>query len=145
MEPLSAGLTGPASARHMERAPFGDCKHMLVRTRLIAAAALSLMAFAWVPASAQSLRYANQGDLQSLVPADAKAVKIDDYTVDFILSAPNPILISQWDAWYIMDKKWAEENNCAAPTPVSATTPSYCSLHANGTGPFTIESHQPGV
>jgi peptide/nickel transport system substrate-binding protein len=202
---------------------------MLVRHRLIAAAALSLTAFVWAPASAQTLRYANQGDLksldpytlresttiahhgqvyegltardkdltiipglaeswetpeparwrfhlrknvkfqngdpftaddvlfsadrvrakgsdfQSLVPADAKVVKIDDYTVDFLLSAPNPILNSQWDSWYIMDKKWAEENNCAAPTPVSATTPSYCSLHANGTGAFTIESHTPGV
>ena len=32
-----------------------------------------------------------------------------------------------------------------APTPASATTPSYASLHENGTGPFTIESHQPGV
>ena len=32
-----------------------------------------------------------------------------------------------------------------APTPVSATTPSYAALHENGTGPFTIESHQPGV
>ena len=81
----------------------------------------------------------------SNVPLDAKFVKVDDYTVDVILSAPNPILISQWDAWYIMDKKWCEENNSVAPTPVSATTPSYAALHENGTGPFTIESHQPGV
>src|SRR6266702_1487103 len=27
----------------------------------------------------------------------------------------------------------------------SMTTPSYASLHENGTGPFTIDSHQPGV
>jgi peptide/nickel transport system substrate-binding protein len=40
----------------------------------------------------------------SNVPSDAKFVKVDDYTVDVVLSAPNPILISQWDAWYIMDK-----------------------------------------
>src|SRR3979490_3286970 len=44
-----------------------------------------------------------------------------------------------------MDKKWCEENNAVAPTPAAATTPSYASLHANGTGPFFIESHQPGV
>ena len=81
----------------------------------------------------------------SNVPPDAKFVKVDDYTVDVILTAPNPILISQWDGWYIMDKKWCEENNAVAPTPASATTPSYASLHENGTGPFTIESHQPGV
>ncbi|MGJ4929533.1 ABC transporter substrate-binding protein [Bradyrhizobium sp. HKCCYLS2038] len=81
----------------------------------------------------------------SNVPPDAKFIKIDDYTVDVKLDAPNPILISQWDSWYIMDKKWAEENNSVAPTPVSATTPSYAALHENGTGPFIIESHQPGV
>ncbi|MDU0955436.1 MAG: ABC transporter substrate-binding protein [Bradyrhizobium sp.] len=81
----------------------------------------------------------------SNVPPDAKFVKIDDYTVDVKLDAPNPILISQWDTWYIMSKKWFEENNSVAPTPVSATTPSYAALHENGTGPFIIESHQPGV
>jgi peptide/nickel transport system substrate-binding protein len=88
---------------------------------------------------------ATGSNLLTRIPADAKVVKIDDYTVDFVLTSPNPILISQWDTWYIMDKKWAEANNAVAPTPVAATTPSYASLHANGTGPFSIESHQPGV
>jgi len=88
---------------------------------------------------------AKGSNLLTRVPADAKVVKVDDFTVDFILSSPNPILFSQWDTWYIMDKKWAEANNAVEPTPVSATTPSYASLHANGTGPFTIESHEPGI
>jgi peptide/nickel transport system substrate-binding protein len=202
---------------------------MSVRQTLIAAATVSILAFAMAPASAQTLRYANQGDLKSLdpytlretttiahhghiyeglvardkelkivpglaeswetpeptrwrfhlrknvkfhngdpftaddvifsaervrakgsnfttiIPVDAKAVKVDDYTVDFILTSPNPILINQWDGWYIMDKKWCEDNNAVAPTPASATTPSFASLHANGTGPFILESHQPGV
>src|ERR1700741_3936408 len=202
---------------------------MSVRQSLLAATLVSIVAFAVAPASAQTLRYANQGDLKSLdpytlretttiahhghvyegltardkdlkiipglaeswetpeptrwrfhlrkgvkfgngddftaddvlfsadrirakgsdfltnVPADAKFVKIDDYTVDVKLDSPNPILISQWDGWYIMDKKWCEEHDTAAPTPASATTPSYASLHENGTGPFMIESHQPGV
>src|SRR6201996_8948648 len=168
---------------------------MTVRQILLAATAISLAASAMVPASAQTLRYANQGDLKSLdpdtlnettthahlgqvyegltardkdlkiIPAlaeswenpeptrwrfhlrkgvkfqngdpftaddvvfsadrvrakgsdfatmvanDTKVIKVDDYTVDFVLTAPNPILISQWDVWYIMDKKWCEENN----------------------------------
>ncbi|MDB5564866.1 MAG: transporter substrate-binding protein [Tardiphaga sp.] len=201
---------------------------MPIRQTCLAAVA-SIIAFALAPASAQTLRYANQGDLKSLdpytlnesttiahhgqvyegltardkdlsiipglaeswetpeptrwrfhlrkgvkfqngdpftaddvvfsadrvrakgsnfatrVPSDAKAVKIDDYTVDFVLTAPNPILNSQWDTWYIMDKKWCEENNAVAPTPAAATSPSFASLNANGTGAFTIESHQPGV
>jgi peptide/nickel transport system substrate-binding protein len=202
---------------------------MSVRHSLFAATVASIVAFALSPASGQTLRYANQGELKSLDPytlketttiahhahvyealvtrdkdlkmvpalaeswetpeptrwrfhlrkgvkfhngdlftaddvlfsadrirakgsnflsnvaADAKFVKVDDYTVDVVLPAPNPILMSQWDSWYIMDKKWCEENNSVAPTPASATTPSYASLHENGTGPFMIESHQPGV
>src|SRR4051812_27970386 len=75
------------------------------------------------------------------VPPDAKFTKIDDYTVDVTLDAPNPILIAQWDGWYIMSKKWCTDNNTTAPTPASATTPSYASLNANGTGAFMIDSH----
>ena len=79
------------------------------------------------------------------VPKDAKFTKTDDFTVTVELASPNPIMIAQWDTWYIVSKKWAEANNSAAPTPASATTPSYISLNSNGTGPFKIESHQPGV
>src|SRR6516164_6999229 len=94
--------------------------------------------------SAQRVR-APGSNFLSNVPADAKFIKVDDYTIDVKLDSPNPILTAQWDGWFIMDKKWCEENNAVAPTPASATTPSYASLHENGTGPFIIESHQPGV
>jgi peptide/nickel transport system substrate-binding protein len=207
----------------------GEIEQMSIRQSLLAAATASIIALAAMPASAQTLRYANQGDLKSLdpytlnestthahlgqvfeglvardkdlkiIPAlaeswetpeptrwrfhlrkgvkfqngdpftaddvifsadrvrkkgsnlqtriapDAKVVKIDDYTVDFVLTSPNPILNSQWDTWYIMSKKWAEANNAVDPTPAAATTPSFASLNANGTGAFSIESHQPGV
>lgn len=79
------------------------------------------------------------------VPKDSKFVKIDDHTVDVVLTSPNPILNAQWDTWYIMSRKWAEANNAVAPTPAAATAPSFAALNANGTGPFRIESHQPGV
>src|SRR5881394_1917873 len=202
---------------------------MSVRQNLLTAATLTIAAIAISPASAQTLRYANQGDLKSLDPytlnettthahlghvyegltardkdlkiipalaesweipeptrwrfhlrkgvkfqngdpftaddvvfsadrvrakgsnlqayiaADTKVVKVDDHTVDFVLSSPNPILNALWGTWYIMDKKRAEANNAVEPTPVAATTPSYASLHTNGTGAFMVESHQPGV
>src|ERR1700712_5507035 len=41
---------------------------MSVRMSLLKAATLSIIAFATSPASAQTLRYANQGDLKSLDP-----------------------------------------------------------------------------
>lgn len=88
---------------------------------------------------------AKGSNLQTRIANDVKVVKVDDLTVDFILTSPNPIFHYQWDTWYIMDKKWCEENNVVAPTPAAATSPSFASLHANGTGAFTVESHQPGV
>ena len=88
---------------------------------------------------------ATGSNFQTRVPKDAKVVKVDDFTVDVVLASPNPILNSQWDTWYIMDKEWAEANGSAGPTPASAATPSYAALNANGTGPFKIENHQAGV
>src|SRR5258707_8341716 len=207
----------------------GEREYMSIRQTLLAMTTVSLVAFAFAPASAQTLRYANQGSLKSLdpytlnestthahlgqvfeglttrdkdlkiipalaeswetpeptrwrfhlrkdvkfqngdpftaddvlfsaervqkkgsnlqtrIPADAKVVKVDDYTVDFVLTSPNPILHYQWDTWWIMDKKWCQDNNSVAPTPAAATSPSFASLNANGTGAFTVESHQPGV
>jgi peptide/nickel transport system substrate-binding protein len=84
-------------------------------------------------------------DVKTRLPADAKVVKVDDYTVDFLLSGPNPILNYEWDTWYIMSKKWAEAHNSVAPQPGAGTQVSYAALHANGTGPFIITEHQPGV
>ncbi|WP_236846753.1 MULTISPECIES: ABC transporter substrate-binding protein [unclassified Bosea (in: a-proteobacteria)] len=94
--------------------------------------------------SAERVR-ATGSNFTTRIPTSAKFVKVDDHTVDVVLTAPNPILNAQWDTWYIMSKKWAEANNAVAPTPAAATTPSHASLNANGTGPYKIESHQPGV
>jgi peptide/nickel transport system substrate-binding protein len=88
---------------------------------------------------------AQGSNFQTRVPSDSEFVKVDDHTVDVKLKTPNPIIHYQWDTWYILDKEWAEANNATAPTPTAATTPSYASLNTNGTGPFKIESHQPGV
>ncbi len=47
---------------------------------------------------------ANGSDLKTRLPSDAKLVKVDDHTVDFVLSTPNPILHYEWDTWYVMSK-----------------------------------------
>jgi len=83
--------------------------------------------------------------IKSRAPADMKAVKVDDHTVDFVLTSPNPILHYEWDTWYIYSKKWSEANGAAQAQSATATSLSPASLKANGTGPFTIESHEPGV
>ena len=88
---------------------------------------------------------AEGSDLRTRIGADAKVVKVDDYTVDFITSKPNPILHFEWGTWYIMDKEWAEKNNAVSPQNVGGSEENYATRHANGTGPFILESHESGV
>jgi peptide/nickel transport system substrate-binding protein len=83
--------------------------------------------------------------IKTRAPLDMKAVKVDDYTVDFVLTSPNPILHAEWDTWYIFSKKWAEANGAVQAQAASATSLNPFALKANGTGPFTIVSHEPGV
>ena len=61
-------------------------------------------------------------------PADTKVVKVDDHTVDFVLSGPNPILHAEWDTWYILSKKWAEANGSAQPQPAAGQQMSHAAL-----------------
>lgn len=84
-------------------------------------------------------------DVKTRLPADVKVVKVDDHTVDFILSGPNPILNYEWDTWHILSKKWAEEHNSLTAQPQAGQQMNYAALHANGTGPFIITEHQAGV
>jgi peptide/nickel transport system substrate-binding protein len=94
--------------------------------------------------SAQRL-HTQGADLKSLVPLDSQVIKVDDYTVDLLLKRPEPLLIAQWEYWPILSKKWAEAHGATEATPANATTPSYAALHADGTGPFILVSHEPGV
>lgn len=84
-------------------------------------------------------------DLTSRLPKDTKVEVVDAHTVDFVLSSPNPILPSEWETMFIMDKEWTEEHDAVKITSASDTTPNYASLHANGTGPFKVTMHEPGV
>jgi peptide/nickel transport system substrate-binding protein len=94
--------------------------------------------------SAERVR-AQGSELVTRLPSDAEVVKVDDHTVDFVLKTPNPILHAEWDSWSIMSKKWAEANGATKPQPQTGKELNPWALKANGTGPFVIESHEPGV
>ena len=83
--------------------------------------------------------------LKSRLPADARVVKVDDHTVDFLLTSPNPTLHHEWESWLIMSKSWAEANGATAVQKATATNLNAFALKANGTGPFIVASHEPGV
>ena len=83
--------------------------------------------------SAERVR-AKGSDFITRIPADAKFEKEDDYTVDVLLTMPNPTLLNEWSTWFIMSKSWAEKNNAVSPVSASDKNPNYAAYHANGTG-----------
>lgn len=83
--------------------------------------------------------------IKARIPADAQVVKVDDYTVDFVLKTPNPILHYEWETWLIFSKSWAEANGAVESKRASAGSLDPSALKANGTGPFMIVAHEPGV
>ncbi|MEM9222353.1 MAG: ABC transporter substrate-binding protein, partial [Pseudomonadota bacterium] len=71
----------------------------------------------------------------------SRVEKVDDFTVDFYTTNPNPIFPDSIANWMIMDAGWAEANNVARPT---SETASFATLNANGTGAFRVVERAPG-
>ena len=85
-------------------------------------------------------------DLKVIAGMIKEAKIIDDYTVDLITPAPDPILPIQLEIFYIMDKDWATEHKTATATNLKGGEEgNYANLYANGTGPFMLKERQPGV
>jgi peptide/nickel transport system substrate-binding protein len=83
--------------------------------------------------------------LKTRIPANARVEKVDDHTVDFVLKTPNPIMHYEWETWFIMSKTWSEANGATKVQPATANALSPFALKANGTGPFLVTSHEPGM
>jgi peptide/nickel transport system substrate-binding protein len=81
--------------------------------------------------------------LRGNLPAVREARKVDDYTVDIVLDGPTPLLLNGLTNICIMDKEWMRENKCLDPVDPAKGQEGYASTHANGTGPFMLESRQP--
>lgn len=85
-------------------------------------------------------------DMKVVAGLIKEAVKVDDYTVDIVTPAPNPILPLQLEIFYIMDKEWAAENNTTSATNVKGDDQgNFANINANGTGPFMVTERQPDV
>jgi peptide/nickel transport system substrate-binding protein len=86
-----------------------------------------------------------ESQVRNKVQTDAKFTKIDDHTLEVQLATPNPILHYEWDVIHIFSKSWSEKVGATQPQSAKATSLSGWALTANGTGPFTVVSHEPGV
>ena len=81
-------------------------------------------------------------DVRSWFAPVSAVNKVDDYTVDILTSAPNPIFPDSIANWMIMDSGWAEANGATLPDKEAGN---YATLNANGTGAFKVTERQPGL
>ena len=85
-------------------------------------------------------------DMRTKVPGIVEIIAVDDHTVDFVTETPNPILMAEWDTWYIMDQEWAEENGAVGVTNIAdPDAVNFANQNMNGTGAFMLASREPGV
>lgn len=84
-----------------------------------------------------------QGQLQLFLAGIKEVKKVDDSTVDFLLSAPTPLLLSNLVGFRIMSKSWAEQNKTTNVQDYKNKEVTFASRNANGTGPYRITSWQP--
>ena len=71
--------------------------------------------------------------------------KVDDFTVDIETNGPDPILPQEIAIWDIMSAKWCAQNGAVRPADALKGEESYAADHANGTGPFMVETRRPDV
>jgi peptide/nickel transport system substrate-binding protein len=64
--------------------------------------------------------------------------KVDSHTVDFMLDAPNPVLLRTMTNFFIMNRSWAETHKAVHPPSLRQGEEGYAVRHANGTGPYRI-------
>jgi peptide/nickel transport system substrate-binding protein len=73
-----------------------------------------------------------------------RAVKVNDNTVDIILSGPNPVLLNQLTELRIMSKAWAEKNNSVEPKDIrNVSQETFANRNAMGTGPYILKQWVP--
>jgi peptide/nickel transport system substrate-binding protein len=84
-----------------------------------------------------------QGTMGIYVTGIQEIKKIDDHTIDVVLSAPNPLLLRNIVDFRIMSKAWAEKNNTANAQDYKAKEENFASRNVMGTGPYKITSWTP--
>jgi peptide/nickel transport system substrate-binding protein len=80
--------------------------------------------------------YANQSGIPK---------KIDDLTVEFTTSGPNPIELEHINTINIMSKAWCEKNRATKPQNFTQKEEMITARQANGTGPYSLKSREPDV
>ncbi len=84
-----------------------------------------------------------QGTMQIYVTGVKEVKKIDDSTVDFILTGPVPVLLRNIVDFRIMSKSWSEKNGSQNVQNFKERQEIFASRNTNGTGPYMIKGWAP--
>ena len=84
-----------------------------------------------------------QGTMQIYIAGIKEVKKVDDNTVDFILEAPQPILLRNIIDFRIMNRAWSVKNKSQNIQDYKAREETYASRNANGTGPYILKEWAP--
>jgi peptide/nickel transport system substrate-binding protein len=71
--------------------------------------------------------------------------RIDDLTVEFTTSGPNPIELEHIANINIMSRAWCEKNKAVKPQNYTQKEDMITAHAANGTGPYILKSREPDV
>jgi peptide/nickel transport system substrate-binding protein len=83
-------------------------------------------------------------DFKPYVDGITAVEAIDDHSVRITTAAPDPSLWLKLAEVAIISKAWAEQHGVTKPADyMGAREETYGSRHANGTGPFMLESFEP--
>jgi peptide/nickel transport system substrate-binding protein len=84
-----------------------------------------------------------QGTMQIYVSGVKEVKKVDDFTVDLILSGPNPVLMPNLVDFRIMSRGWSAKNKSENVQDYKAKEDTYASRNTNGTGPYVLKLWEP--
>ncbi|HLX81283.1 MAG TPA: ABC transporter substrate-binding protein [Burkholderiales bacterium] len=84
-----------------------------------------------------------QGTMQIYVSGVKEVRKVDDHTVDLILSGPNPVLLPNLVDFRIMSKAWSVKNKSENVQDFKAKEDIFASRNTNGTGPYILKIWEP--
>jgi peptide/nickel transport system substrate-binding protein len=85
------------------------------------------------------------GRADSLWPPLTSVEAVGGHVVRIETAGPSLILPAQLADILIMSRAWAEQHDAIEAAPFDDTEVGYAERHANGTGPFRLESFEPGV
>jgi peptide/nickel transport system substrate-binding protein len=82
-------------------------------------------------------------NIRGVLAAVKEVRRVDDFTVDFETTVPDPILLQEITNWGMMSRAWATRNNAEQPADLTTRGENFATRNAMGTGPFLLNLREP--